>query len=120
VANRFEHTVGETLYTNSIECGLVTTETQNVDITVKEHSKIYSQTKEEEASDEYYFSNRLGGFSMGQADNCFGIYASENLSIKVEDSFGVDAESYIMNASGNAFLTSDGNIEIAASEVHMN
>ena len=120
VANRFEHTVGETLYTNSIEGGLVTTETQNVDITVKEHSKIYSQTKEEEAADEYYFSNRLGGFSMGQADNCFGIYASENLSIKVEDNFGVDAESYIMNASGNAFLTSDGNIEIAASEVHMN
>ena len=120
VANRFEHSVGDTLYTNSIEGGLVTTETQNVDIAVKEHSKIYSQTKEEEAADEYYFSNRLGGFSMGQADNCFGIYASENLSIKVEDGFGVDAESYIMNASGNAFLTSDGNIEIAASEVHMN
>jgi hypothetical protein len=106
-------------YGTTITGGKTTTFTDNEELTVRQHSKILSDTKEEEATNEFFFANRICGISMAGGEDCVGVEAP-NFAFKIKEVFGVDSESYVLKSEGNGFIASQGNVEIGGAEVHIN
>ena len=100
--------------------GMIDVVSENHKHQTRQFSHVISDTKLDEVANDYFFVNKLGGISMAGADNCFCIYGNSNLSVTTEDTVGLSGATYIINATKEGFIASDGSLDVAAQDLHMN